>query len=141
MIDDLKTLLATTFCLMHKTQDAHWNVTGHAFKALHELFAEQYEDLATMVDDVAELIRANDEIAPAGLAQYLTLSKTTDSLKSHNTDAMLTELHADHKTLMALMDNMKNSATTDVTNFLEDRIQAHAKHAWMLLASTSSSIS
>ncbi len=54
----LNRLLADTYSLYLKTHSFHWNVTGPMFTSLHQLFEEQYTELAAAVDVIAERVRA-----------------------------------------------------------------------------------
>jgi starvation-inducible DNA-binding protein len=56
--DELAHLLADTYTVYLKTQNYHWNVTGPNFHSLHAMFEEQYTELASAVDVIAERIRA-----------------------------------------------------------------------------------
>ncbi|BCX05064.1 MAG: DNA starvation/stationary phase protection protein [Candidatus Roseilinea sp.] len=58
MIALLNQQLADTFDLMSQTKQAHWNVKGPQFIALHEMFDEFAEGLAGYVDEIAERITA-----------------------------------------------------------------------------------
>ncbi|PSO69492.1 MAG: DNA starvation/stationary phase protection protein, partial [Cyanobacteria bacterium QS_1_48_34] len=42
----LSRLLADSYLLYLKTHNFHWNVTGPQFHSLHEMFEEQYTELA-----------------------------------------------------------------------------------------------
>jgi starvation-inducible DNA-binding protein len=46
-------VLADSYSLYLKTHNFHWNVTGPMFNSLHNMFEEQYTELATAVDDIA----------------------------------------------------------------------------------------
>ena len=75
-IDALRKVLGETYALYFKTHGYHWNVTGPRFKALHELFMEQYTELWQALDELAERIRALGEFAPASsdeIASYATI--------------------------------------------------------------------
>ncbi|RMD73754.1 MAG: DNA starvation/stationary phase protection protein Dps [Chloroflexi bacterium] len=50
--------LADTFDLMSQTKQAHWNVKGSQFIALHELFDELASHLSGFVDTLAERVTA-----------------------------------------------------------------------------------
>jgi len=50
--------LADTFDLQSQTKQAHWNVKGPYFIALHELFDELAEDLEEHIDTIAERVTA-----------------------------------------------------------------------------------
>jgi len=47
-----------TYSLYLKTHYFHWNVTGSLFHSLHQMFEEQYTELAMAVDTIAERIRS-----------------------------------------------------------------------------------
>jgi starvation-inducible DNA-binding protein len=63
--DGLGRVLADSYALYLKTHNFHWNVTGPMFQTLHTMFEEQYTELATAVDEVAERIRSLGAYAPA----------------------------------------------------------------------------
>ena len=56
MVDLLNQQLADTFDLQSQTKQAHWNVKGPQFIALHELFDDVYEAIGEYVDIIAERI-------------------------------------------------------------------------------------
>src|SRR4051812_37599284 len=58
IVDILNTVLADEFVLYAKTRRFHWNVEGVHFAQLHQLFEQQYEQLAQAIDGVAERARA-----------------------------------------------------------------------------------
>jgi starvation-inducible DNA-binding protein len=70
----LTRLLADTYTLYLKTHSYHWNVTGPRFRDLHLLFEEQYTELATAVDDIAERIRTLGLPAPGTFREFLELA-------------------------------------------------------------------
>ncbi|UWQ22700.1 Dps family protein [Jannaschia sp. W003] len=54
----LQATLYDLIALRHAAHQAHWNVVGIEFYQLHEFFAELYDGLAPMIDQVAERKRA-----------------------------------------------------------------------------------
>src|SRR3989441_1302097 len=54
MIDLCNARLADAIDLQTQTKQAHWNVKGPNFIALHELFDKVNEDVEDYVDDIAE---------------------------------------------------------------------------------------
>jgi starvation-inducible DNA-binding protein len=54
MVALLNARLADLSDLQSQVKQAHWNVKGPSFIALHELFDEVAEDLGNHIDDVAE---------------------------------------------------------------------------------------
>src|SRR5215475_13383297 len=63
MIGLLNRQLADTLDLYTQVKQAHWNVKGPHFIALHELFDKLAEDLEGPVDDIAERITALGGVA------------------------------------------------------------------------------
>ena len=68
--DGLSRLLADTYTLYIKTHYYHSNVTGPMFNSLHLMFENQYNELATAVDDIAERIRSPDASRPAHIMNF-----------------------------------------------------------------------
>ncbi|MBM3523869.1 MAG: DNA starvation/stationary phase protection protein, partial [Alphaproteobacteria bacterium] len=132
-------VLASSYVLMLKTQNFHWNVTGPNFGPLHDLFGKQYEELFAANDEIAERIRALDEIAPGSLAAFARLSTVKDAAAEPPAwKSMIAELLKDHETMSALAGELRafadeagDTATGDLMN---GRIDAHDKAAWMLRA-------
>ena len=68
MIDLLNARLADAVNLATQLKQAHWNVKGPSFIALHELFDAIHTDTLTQVDDLAERITALGGTARGTLA-------------------------------------------------------------------------
>jgi starvation-inducible DNA-binding protein len=52
----LNARLADTIDLLYQAKQAHWNVTGREFYALHQLFEAISDELREHVDDIAERV-------------------------------------------------------------------------------------
>ena len=74
----LSRVLADTYTLYLKTHNFHWNVTGPQFNALHAMFMEQYTEMWTAVDEIAERIRALGMPAPGSYKAYAELSSIAE---------------------------------------------------------------
>lgn len=135
----LSKLLADTYAVYLKTHGYHWNVEGPNFGALHTLFMDQYTEMWTAIDEVAERIRALGAYAPQGYGSFGQLSTIRDGKAEQSAEAMLAELITDHETLIRTARATRaaaDAATDDVTaGLIDGRVQAHEKHAWMLRAS------
>ena len=133
----LNTLLADEFVLYTKTRNYHWNVTGSSFMELHKLFEGQYEELDTVVDDIAERSRAIGHNAVGSLKQYLAITRLTEDDKATNSKQMLTNLLNDHETIIRILrsdiitaaDKYKDVGTSD---FLTGLLKQHEKTAWFI---------
>ncbi len=133
--DSLSKLLASTYSLYLKTQNYHWNVRGPMFVTLHQLFEEQYTELAASVDTIAERIRALGFVAPGSLASYLELSDVKDEQDCPTANQMLEQLAKDHamvimnaKLVRSLADDLDDEVTADL---MTQRIAIHEKNVWM----------
>ena len=140
VISKLSILLADTYALYLKTQNYHWHVKGAQFKALHELFERQYQELAEAVDEVAERILILGHKAPATFNEYNQLKRVKDGNSSISANEMVKELANDHGTLIKdLNQSLKlaqEQADEGTVTLLSDRIAAHEKSRWMLSASS-----
>jgi starvation-inducible DNA-binding protein len=85
----LNGFLADEFSLYLKTRNAHWNIEGSDFHAMHKFFEGQYEQLDEIMDDVAERIRALGHYAPATMKAYLELTHLTEQSRQKMTAPVL----------------------------------------------------
>jgi starvation-inducible DNA-binding protein len=95
----------------------------------------QYTEMWNAIDLVAERIRALGAYAPQGYSSFGKLSSIKDGNPENNAEAMLKELAADHATLVATAKAARDGADEVTASLIDDRIEAHEKHAWMLRAS------
>ncbi len=139
MTEGLSKLLADTYTVYLKTQNFHWNVTGPLFHSLHRMFEEEYIELASAVDEIAERIRALGAIAPASFAEFSKLTSIKEETSTPSAADMVKKLLADHETvimhlqtLMPIAQKLNDEATLDL---LINRTEVHQKTAWMLRSS------
>ena len=132
----LKRVLAETYALYTKTHGYHWNVTGPHFQSLHAMFMEQYTELWTALDELAERIRALGHFAPGSSGEMLESATIAADNEIPDAPGMITNLVHGHETLArALRDGIKASeaAGDDVTvDLLIQRATISDKTAWML---------
>jgi starvation-inducible DNA-binding protein len=134
----LSKLLADTYTLYLKTHNFHWNVTGPHFQQLHLMFMDQYNEMWTAVDTVAERIRALGEFAPGGYKAFASLSSIKESEGHPDWKQMVTELTAGHetviRTLRELLPQVEQANDESSAALIGDRLRIHEKTAWMLRA-------
>jgi len=70
----LNQLLAETIDLHSQTKQAHWNVRGRSFYALHKLFDDLAASVEAHIDDTAERITALGGLAQGTLRQAAAAS-------------------------------------------------------------------
>lgn len=137
----LNQLLADEMLLYIKTLKFHWNIEGRDFHALHLFLEEQYNQLQTIIDAVAERIRKVGHFANGSMEQFLADA----SLKEHGDTAsisekLISELVRDHDAIIrktrtlidAFEEEYDDKGSADfITGIMKD----HEKMAWMLRAS------
>ncbi len=132
----LSKLLADTYTLYLQTHGFHWNVQGPMFNTLHLMFMDQYTELWTALDAIAERIRALDHFAPGSYAQLIKLTSIKDAPAKPDAMAMIRVLVAGHETIAKNIRGMFKaidaSADESSADLLTQRLQIHEKTAWML---------
>jgi len=134
----LSHILADEFVLYTKTRNAHWNIEGPDFHAMHIMFESQCSELAEIIDNVAERIRTLGHYAPATLKQMLQLTHLTEQTREKNdSKGFIKELLGDHESIVInirtqinrLAEQLKDAGTSD---YLTGLTEFHEKLAWML---------
>lgn len=132
----LARLLADSYTLYLKTHNYHWNVEGPMFNTLHNLFEEQYTELATAVDEIAERIRALGVKAPGSYSEFAKLASVDEAKGGESAEDMLRELvlgqEAIVRTAREAFPVAEKSNDEPTADLLTQRMQTHEKNAWML---------
>ena len=116
--EGLGRVLADSTVLYAKTHGFHWNVTGPMFNTLHLMFMDQYTELWTALDEIAERIRALGHVAPFGGSTYSGLSSIPETEGVPAALTMVRELvEGSHKALVF-------SQFTDYLALLAERLRA-----------------
>jgi starvation-inducible DNA-binding protein len=136
--DALAQVLADSYSLYQKTHLYHWNVQGPRFSALHQLFSDQYTELLTALDEIAERIRALGVFAPSHGQMTARTTIPTPNDVSASEDAMLKALLEGQEAVvrsaraaLKLAAEHDDDATADL---MTERCAAGEKAAWMLRA-------
>lgn len=134
--EGLARLLADSYTLYLKTHNYHWNVTGPQFNTLHQMFEEQYTDLAVAVDDIAERIRTLGEWAPGSYSAYAKLTSIEEEDGVPSAEEMVRSLvkgqEAVVKTARSVIKAAEAANDEPTADLLTQRMQVHEKNAWML---------
>lgn len=137
----LRQLLANTYTLYLKTHGYHWNVEGPHFQQLHLQFMDQYTEMWTAVDELAERIRALGHYAPSSYAEMASLSDVPEETGKPDWKEMVETLAKGHeqvaksaRNVLRVADEAGDDATEDV---VAPRVTLHEKTAWMLRATAS----
>jgi len=136
LIDELKKVHADAFTYYLKAHFYHWNVEGPNFPQYHDFLQNLYQEVFASVDTLAELIRTLDSYAPGTLTRFkeLTSIEETDDVPDAKTMMirLLQENNILRASLLTAYTTADSTGEVGIANFLQDRIQAHEKHSWML---------
>jgi len=133
----LKETLADTFSFYLKVHGAHWNIEGPDFVQYHEFLGNLYEEVHGAVDLIAELIRTLD-VKVSGTFEDLKSNVIFITNNTNDYRQVFAELRDDNEVLILKLFQTYKAAEEageiGISNALQDRIQVHQKHGWMLKA-------
>jgi starvation-inducible DNA-binding protein len=135
--DLLNILLADEYTLFTKTRNAHWNIVGSNFIALHKFFEGHYEALDEIIDSIAERVRSLGHYSLGTLKDFLKVTHLSEGEALSNEKDALKALLQDHESVIAnirkdiltINDKYKDVGSAD---FITGIMEAHEKMAWML---------
>ena len=139
VIQILNTVLSDEFVLYTTTRNFHWNVVGPRFSELHAFFDAQYQELNTVVDEVAERTRALGGRALGTLADFLEQTRLKERPEPHDAQSMIAALLSEHEDLIRHLREDSNACgekyqEKGTDDFLTGLMEQHEKMAWMLRA-------
>lgn len=137
LLSALNGALADHLALFVKTKNFHWHVAGPRFRDLHLLFDEQAQQIAALIDVIAERVRKR---GGATLTSIGAVAKATAIADQDDTtlapDAMVEELRADNRKLLERLREVKETseqAGDHATNGLvDDWIDEAEERVWFL---------
>ncbi|GEP94944.1 DNA starvation/stationary phase protection protein [Chitinophaga cymbidii] len=135
--EKLQVLLADEQVLYTKTRNYHWNVEGDNFSEMHLFYEKQYDELAEIIDEVAERIRMIGHYSTGRLVDFLKLTQLTEPEYTNDQPEQIKNLVEDHETIIRSLrtlitefaDKHKDLGTSD---FVTGLLRQHEKMAWML---------
>ena len=132
----LNKLLADEHIIYTKTRNYHWNYEGDNFMEMHKFYEGQYDELAEMIDEIAERIRMIGHFAEGRMKDFLKTTRLLEPDYTTHQDKQVKNLVDDHETLIRILrkdidtiEKMKDAGTMD---FLTKIMEQHEKMAWML---------
>lgn len=136
LTDELEKAQADAFTFYLKAHFYHWNIEGSNFPQYHEFLQNLYTDVFESVDTIAELVRTLDSYAPGTLGRFKSLTSIEESDDVPDARTMILNLFQENMklraSLMQAYDTADKTGEIGIANFLQDRIQAHEKHSWMM---------
>lgn len=134
--DGLSKVLADSYLLYLRTHNYHWNVTGELFHSLHEQFEQQYTELATAVDEIAERIRAVGHKAPGTFKEFHQLTSLEETTEEPEALEMVRRLAEGNeqvlRTAREALEPAREAEDEATIDLLTQRLHVHSKTAWML---------
>ncbi|MFW2136633.1 Dps family protein [Chryseobacterium sp. TY4] len=133
----LSVLLADEHILYTKTRNAHWNVEGPDFHAMHLFFESQYDELEEIIDEFAERIRQLGQMAPGSLKEFIQLTNLSEKkLTKNDSQSFIKALLEDQEAIITYIreavEKMEDSKDFGTEDFLVGLLEKHEKMAWML---------
>jgi starvation-inducible DNA-binding protein len=135
----LNARLADAIDLQLQTKQAHWNVKGPNFIALHELFDKAAGELGGHVDDVAERITALGGVAE-GTVQAVAGRSKLDAYpldiadgRAH-VDALAAAIARFGRSVRKAIDEAAKAGDADTSDLFTGISRATDKHLWLLEA-------
>jgi len=133
----VKKVLADVFVMYFKTHQFHWNVEGPNFPQYHSFLDGLYNELWSSTDAIAEHIRALDGYTPSSLTELISTAMVQEEKipLTNPVDGFKTLISANNMVLISLMrayQAAEAASEVGLSNFLQDRIDTHHKHGWML---------
>jgi starvation-inducible DNA-binding protein len=132
----LKKAQADSFAFYLKAHYFHWNIEGVNFPQYHSFLKSLYEEVFAAVDTIAEGIRTLDIYVPGSFTRFKELSLIQDETTIPSAISMITRLKDDNEkvliTLTKAYELAEEAKKYGISNLIQDRIQAHEKHGWML---------
>lgn len=136
VIEALRQVVADSYALLSQTHLCHWNVEGFSFFALHQAFEEQYTELFTAVDEIAERVRALGAYSPGGLSSLAKMAGFSEIAEDADASTMVSSLVKQNEQLISDAADAREAAAEADDKETEDlmiaRIQVHEKTRWML---------
>lgn len=136
LAEQMKLVLASVFSLYLKAHYFHWNVEGKDFYQMHNFLGDFYEEVYGSVDGIAEQIRTLGVYAPGSLKRFSELSKVEDETSIPDPLRMIRILSMDNIIVIEELKKANELAEREnavgLANFLQDRVDKHYKHDWML---------
>jgi starvation-inducible DNA-binding protein len=136
IVAGLSRVLADTYTLYLKTHNFHWNVEGPMFNTLHLMFMDQYTELWTALDLIAERIRALGYPAPGTNTAFAKLTSIDETDGQPEALEMVRLLVSGHeavaRTARSTFPAAEDGGDESTVDLLTQRLQVHEKTAWML---------
>ena len=133
----LNVILSDEHIVYAKTRNYHWNYEGDNFMEMHKFYEGQYNELAEMIDEIAERVRMLGRFPLGRLADFIKTTRLGEDDYTTAQSEQLKNLLDDHESMIVYIrkaidkvdETYKDAGTTD---FITGIMQQHEKMAWMI---------
>lgn len=133
---ELKRFLADNYALYIKLHNYHYNVTGPQFLQLHQAFEDQYTELTTAIDDIAERIRQLGEKVDITLGNISELTSVSDPDSSKSGEDMVKDIVETLQSMVKTAKKIESKAADEgdiaTSDLMTQRISIMEKNVWLL---------
>ncbi|CAM2952302.1 Dps family protein [Helicobacter burdigaliensis] len=139
VVETLKQIQADSMVFFIKLHNYHWNVTGMDFHPVHKALEEMYDDMADLMDDMAERVLQLGEKPYVTTKDMLSASKIKEE-SATNFDsktilkAVLPEYEYFLKSFRELSDLAGEANDKATVALADEKIAGLEKALWMLKA-------
>ncbi|WP_448380252.1 DNA starvation/stationary phase protection protein Dps [Gloeomargarita sp.] len=135
----LNQALADTFDLYSQTKQAHWNVKGSDFYALHEMFDAMAGELLGYVDELAERVTALAGVAQGTVRMVAQASQLPEypqtAVRGHEHLVALADRYAQYaRSVRQAIDQTANLGDADTADLFTEISRTVDKRLWFLEA-------
>lgn len=136
LVDNLKTLLGSTFVVYTKIHGFHFNIEGENFPQYHEFLNTFYGEVYETIDVIGEYIRTLESYTPGCLRRMLELSVIDEQDKIPRAELMFEELYGDSTKMIELISGIFDVATEEraqgIANYMAELQDLYSKKQWMI---------
>lgn len=134
--EKLQRLLADEHILYIKTRNYHWNIESFNFSELHNFYEEQYDELADIIDEIAERIRSLGYLSNGRMSDFLEVTQLKEQDYTTKAKEQLTHLIDDHETIIrylrqCIIDFEEVHHDSGSADFVTALMEKHEKMRWM----------
>lgn len=131
----LNELVGNLYGMYAYAHGCHWNVEGALYASLHEYFDDVQGDVFGSIDGFSEALRFHQFYAPYSLSMFQRANAVPEvPMVNGNPVPMFQTLISANsivlQSLFKVMELAEAAGDPGLSNYCQDRINQHNKHAW-----------
>ena len=138
IVDALNVLIANYQIHYQKLRCFHWNVVGHDFFELHQIFEDEYNQVKLQIDELAERVRVFGKKPLSTLTSYLETADIKEVDEDLTAEEMVEEILNDFEILLSFILEAQEVAAEHGDVATDDTLTGYIKRTekihWMLSA-------